>query len=75
MTSSAANAEATWVLVDLGGNITDAKMTERVDGAFWLIDGKEIPAPRLGSWPARQAVYRQYGYQLAELKNNTLKLF
>lgn len=42
----------------------DAVMNERVDGAFWVIGDKTIPAPRQGDWEIRQAIYRSHGYQL-----------
>lgn len=60
-----------WVLVDLNGNPVEAIMTERVDGAFWLIDGKELPAPRHGDWEIRQDIYRQHGYQVKILDSDT----
>lgn len=74
MSNLADSGQAVWVLLDLDGNLVQATMTERVDGAFWLVDGQEIPAPRIGSWPARQAVYRQHGYQLAEVKNGKTRI-
>ncbi len=62
-----------WVLVDLEGNPVQAVMSERVDGAFWLIDGKELPAPRQGDWKIRQDIYRQHGYQVKILDSDTPK--
>lgn len=63
-----------WVLVDLDGNVKDAQMNERIDGAFWLVDGQEIPAPRHGDWDIRQAIYRRHGYQVAAMEGDTPKI-
>lgn len=57
--------------MDLQGNPVRSAMTERIDGAFWLVDGQEIPAPRHGDWEIRQEIYRQHGYQVAILEGNT----
>ena len=65
----------TWVLVDLGGNIVPSQKIETVDGGFWLVQGKKLPAARYGTWKARQDSYRTHGYQVAILKNNTIKIF
>lgn len=63
-----------WILVDLQGQPVIAVMTERIDGAFWLVNGKEIPAPRHGDWEIRQEIYREMGYQVAILEGNTPKI-
>lgn len=60
--------------MDLDGNPIEAQMTERIDGAFWLIDGKEIPAPRHGDWDIRQDIYRRHGYQVARINSDTPKI-